>query len=92
MSNSSRAFNCSPLGRWINTPAGRGFRGAAGLAFLAAGIAWWPHPLAIAAVVWSPVPLSAGLLDICWVSFVLGGPLRGERIRDESEPFPSSLG
>lgn len=93
MSNLSLEFNCSPFGRWVNSPAGRVFRVAAGLAFLSAGIVWWPHPLAIASLLWAPFPLSAGLLDICWVSFALGGPLRGDRVRaDEIGDIPSSLG
>jgi hypothetical protein len=51
------------------------------LAFLAAGIAYRRRPLGIAALAWSFFPLSAGALDLCWVSAALGGPISGVRIR-----------
>jgi len=37
--------------------------------------------IGIAALAWGVLPLSAGALDICYVSAALGGPLRGKQIR-----------
>lgn len=75
-------FNGSGFSRWINSPAGRAFRLAAGLAFLAVGLLARDHALGIAALVWSAAPLSAALLDVCWISAGLGGPVRGAAIRE----------
>jgi hypothetical protein len=30
---------------------------------------------------WSALPLSAGALDLCYISAVLGGPISGAKIR-----------
>ena len=82
-------FNETGFSRWINSSPGRAFRLTAGMAFLAVGLVFREHPLGVAALVWSPVPLSAGLFDLCWISAVLGGPLRGRTIRlDHHSPMP----
>ena len=74
-------FNGTGLSRFINSSTGRGFRLGAGLAFLAAGLLFRHHPLGVAALIWSFFPLSAGIFDLCWVSAVLGGPIRSCDIR-----------
>ena len=74
-------FNRSRFSRWINSGAGRVFRLLAGTAFLVTGIIFHESPLGIAAIVWSFFPLSAGLLDLCYISGALGGPLLGSKIR-----------
>jgi len=74
-------FNQSGLSRFINSPAGRVFRVVAGVGFLAAGVVYRHHALGVAALLWGLLPLSAGALDICYVSAALGGPLRGAVIR-----------
>lgn len=76
------SFNRSGFSRFINgTRAGRVLRVAAGVAWLAVGWAYRAHPLGIAAMAWSFFPLSAGALDLCWISAALGGPLAGSQIR-----------
>lgn len=75
------AFNRSAFSRFINGPAGRVFRLAAGAAFLGAGYAYRDRPLGLASMAWSVLPLSAGALDLCWISAALGGPLSGAKIR-----------
>ena len=80
----SERFNASAFSRWINDKPGRIFRLGAGTFFAVLGIvgiatshtAW-----GIAALVWSVFPLSAGIFDLCWISGVLGGPLKGLDIR-----------
>lgn len=79
--NLSERFNRSRFGCWINRPSGRAFRLCAGIVFLAIGIRFREHPWGIAALVWSFIPLSAGIFNVCWISLCLGGPFRGARIR-----------
>lgn len=73
-------FNNSVFGCWINSRNGRLFRFIAGLIFLTLGIFYFPAPLAIASLIWSVLPISAGLFNICWVSLVLGGPISSSQI------------
>ncbi len=60
------------------------FRLAAGAAFLIAGFVHREHTLGVVSMVWSLVPLSAGVFDVCYISGVLGGPFSGKKIRDTS--------
>ncbi len=75
------AFNLSAFSQFINSTAGRLFRVAAGLAFLAVGYAFRTHAAGIAAMAWGVLPLSAGALDLCYLSAMRGGPLSGAKIR-----------
>ncbi len=75
------AFNRTGFSRFLNGPAGRIFRLAAGAGFLAVGCVYRHHTLGVLSMVWSILPLSAGAFDICFISAVLGGPLSGSKIR-----------
>lgn len=75
-------FNRSGLSRFINSPAGRAFRVAAGVGFLVVGYVFRHRTPGVLAMIWSVFPLSAGAFDVCYVSAVLGGPLSGSVIRD----------
>ncbi len=75
------AFNRSGFSRFINSPAGRAFRLVAGLGFLSVGYLFRGNTLGVLAMAWGLFPLSAGALDICFVSAALGGPLSGAAIR-----------
>ncbi len=77
----SEAFNHSKFSRFINSPAGRAFRLAAGAGFLVAGFLLRSQALGWAALAWSLLPLSAGAFDVCYISGALGGPLSGAKIR-----------
>ena len=79
-------FNRSLLSRFLNSSAGRVFRLAAGAGFLIVGYVYRHHALGVLSMAWSVLPLSAGALDICYISAVLGGPLSGAKIRSKSEP------
>ncbi len=81
MSSLAAGFNRSRFSRFINSPSGRIFRIVAGTGFLIAGLVSWGHPLGVLALVWSIFPLSAGALDMCYISAVLGGPISGKQIR-----------
>ena len=39
------------------------------------------HTLGVISMAWGVLPLSAGALDICYISALLGGPLSGAKIR-----------
>jgi hypothetical protein len=74
-------FNRSGFSRFLNSPAGRIFRFVAGLGFLVVGYMYRGHTLGMLSMVWSILPLSAGVFDICYLSALLGGPLSGAKIR-----------
>ncbi len=75
------SFNRSGFSKFLNSPAGRIFRLAAGAGFLVVGYVFRHHALGVVSMVWGLLPLSAGVFDICYVSAVLGGPLSGKKIR-----------
>lgn len=75
-------FNKSGFSRILNTPAGRTIRVAAGIGFLVAGLIKLKKTGGVVSVLWSLLPLSAGALDLCYISGVLGGPLSGKKIRE----------
>jgi hypothetical protein len=77
------AFNRSGFSRFINSRAGRIFRLVAGTGFLVVGYLNRDHALGVLSMAWSALPLSAGALDICYISAVLGGPLSGTTIRSK---------
>ncbi|MGB8957885.1 MAG: YgaP-like transmembrane domain [Candidatus Aminicenantales bacterium] len=77
------SFNRSGFSRFLNSPSGRIFRLAAGLGFLAIGFIFRGHTLGVVSMVWGVFPLTAGALDICYISALLGGPLSGKKIRAE---------
>ena len=79
----AESFNRSWLSRFINSPVGRVFRLVAGAGFLVVGYLFRDYSLGVLSMVWSVLPLSAGALDLCYVSALLGGPLSGAKIRDK---------
>jgi Inner membrane protein YgaP-like, transmembrane domain len=81
----NESFNQSGLSKFLNSPAGRIFRLAAGAGFLLIGYKHRKHPLGVLSMVWGVFPLSAGAFDICYVSAVLGGPLSGAEIRSKNQ-------
>lgn len=83
MANLYEAFNRSGFSRFLNSPAGRAFRIIAGIIFLVVGLIFRNTTLGLISIVWSIFPLSAGALDICYFSAVLGGPISGKKIRSK---------
>jgi hypothetical protein len=82
MSKSAEAFNQSGFSRFLNGQAGRVFRLVAGAGFLVVGYLFRDHTLGVISMVYSVLPLSAGAFDICFISWALGGPLSGAKIRE----------
>ena len=85
MQSLAEKFNRSGLSRFLNRPAGRIFRLAAGIVFLLVGVVYREYTLGILSLIWGVLPLSAGALDICYISALLGGPLSGARIREKQK-------
>jgi hypothetical protein len=81
MSQRGDSFNRSKFSRFLNGPAGRLFRLTAGVAFLVVGFIYRGHTLGVVSMAWGLLPFSAGFLDICYLSALLGGPLSGAKIR-----------
>jgi hypothetical protein len=78
----AEAFNRSGFALFINSPTGRVFRLIVGMGFLVVGYLFRDQTLGVIAMVFSILPLSAGVFDLCYVSAVLGGPLSGAKIRE----------
>jgi hypothetical protein len=78
----AEAFNRSGFARFINSSTGRVFRLIVGMGFLVVGYLFRDQTLGVIAMVFSILPLSAGVFDLCYVSAVLGGPLSGTKIRE----------
>ena len=76
------AFNRTAFSKFLNRPAGRIFRLAAGTGFLMIGLLLRQHTLGLAAMIWSVFPISAGLFDVFYISAILGGPFSGAKIRE----------
>jgi len=73
-------FAKSGFGQFMASPAGRVLRIAAGVGMIAGGIAMDSNG-GNALVIAGAIPLSAGLFDVCWLSPIFGGPLKGADIR-----------
>jgi len=71
-----RGFLASSAGRWV--------RIGAGLVMVAGGVRRGGPGGAVLALV-GLVPFICGVLDYCLISYLAGGPLRGEEIRREPE-------
>ena len=76
------AFNRTAFSKFLNRPAGRIFRLAAGTGFLTIGLLFRHKTLGLAAMIWSVFPITAGLFDVCYISAILGGPFSGVKIRE----------
>ncbi|MFN8628892.1 MAG: hypothetical protein U0838_00805 [Chloroflexota bacterium] len=86
MSLASR-FNRSAFGRFLNSPAGRVFRLVGGSAFVALGVLLALNGAlvpAVASLLWGALAISAGGLDVCYFSLVLGGPFTGQACRADA--------
>jgi hypothetical protein len=81
------SFAKSGFAQFMAGPAGRGIRVLAGLIFIAWG---FPHRAETGGIVLLAVGvlgLATGVLNVCIISALLGGPFRGARIR-EVKPGP----
>jgi hypothetical protein len=79
------SFNQSGFAKFINSPAGRIFRIAAGIGFIVVGYVFRDYTLGLVSMVWGVVPLVAGIFDLCFISAILGGPISGKKIRSKQK-------
>ena len=70
----------SAFGQFMASSAGRYLRVIVGIALIVAGF-WLGDTVGAAMAVIGAVPLFAGLLDVCVISALFGGPFSGSRIR-----------
>ena len=75
------SFAHTGFARFINSPAGRITRIVSGLGLIAWGYAQRAGTGGIVLIVVGLIPLAAGVLDWCLISALLGGPIRGSRLR-----------
>jgi len=81
----AQSFAGSSFARFINSPAGRVARIAAGIVLFAWGYALRASGAGIGLMAVSLVPVVAGSLDWCLISALLGGPLRGAVLRKTTQ-------
>jgi hypothetical protein len=80
----SSGFARSGFAQFMASPAGRVLRVVAGVGMVAGGVILREDGTTTGGTVLAAaglVPLSAGALDLCWLSPLFGGPLRGDAIR-----------
>lgn len=82
MNRVAASFNRSVFARVASSPVGRALRVAFGAAMLVGGFVFRGHPAGLFAMTWSALPISGGLLDLCFTSAFLGGPLSGRALRE----------
>lgn len=76
------SFNKSGFSKFINSPTGRVIRFTAGIGFLMGGILKSKKTSGVISILWSLLPISAAVFDVCYISGALGGPLAGKKIRE----------
>lgn len=73
----SQSFAQTGFARFINSPAGRVVRILAGLGLIGWGYFQSGGPAGMILIVIGLIPLVAGLFNLCIISALLGGPIRG---------------
>ncbi len=77
----AQTFAQTGFARFINSPAGRVARIVVGLGLLVWGYTLRAGGTGIVLMVVGLVPLGAGSFDLCIISPLLGGPIRGAAVR-----------
>ncbi len=72
----------SPIGSFLASGAGRALRLVAGFVLIGLGLGVLGPPVGMVMAAVGLVPLTAGATDVCVLSALLGGPFRGQAIRD----------
>jgi hypothetical protein len=77
----AESFGRSGFARFVNSPAGRIARLVVGLGLVVCGYTQLHTGMGLVLIVIGLVPLVTGAFDLCLISALLGGPIRGARIR-----------
>jgi hypothetical protein len=76
----AESFGRSGFARFINTSSGRVARVVVGAVLIAWGYLWLDGTAGIVLIVVGLIPLVAGALNLCLISAMLGGPIRGDEV------------
>lgn len=76
----AESFAQSGFAQFINTRNGRIVRVLAGLVLIAWGYTLRADTMGVILMVGGLVPFTAGAFNLCFISAMLGGPIRGDRI------------
>jgi hypothetical protein len=76
------AFNRSLFSRFINSSPGRVFCLIVGTGFFVVGYLFREYALGVISIVFSLLPLSAGVFDLGYVRAILSDPFSGAKIRE----------
>ena len=80
----AESFGRSRFARFVNSPAGRLARLVAGAGLIGWGYSQRGTATGLVLMAAGLVPLAAGTFNLCLVSALLGGPIRGARIAKSS--------
>ena len=80
----AESFGRSRFARFVNSPAGRLARLVAGAGLIGWGYSQRGTATGLVLMAAGLVPLAAGTFNLCLISALLGGPIRGARIAKSS--------
>ena len=81
----AESFGRSGFARFINSPAGRIVRIAAGIILIVWGFIHPDTVTGIVLIILGLVPFAAGAIDLCLISALLGGPINARHIRGSGQ-------
>jgi len=76
----AESFGRTGLARFINTTAGRVARIVVGIGLIGCGFTIGEGAGKVLLILVGLIPLSAGAFNLCLISALLGGPIRGDRV------------
>jgi Inner membrane protein YgaP-like, transmembrane domain len=76
----SESFAHTSFARFVNSPAGRIARIVVGFGLIGWGYAQRTAPAGIVLMLVGLIPLAAGMFNLCLISALLGGPIRGSKL------------
>lgn len=76
----AESFGQSGFAQFVNSPTGRVVRLVAGLCLIGWGYTQRTSGTGVVLMAVGLVPLAAGAFDLCFISALLGGPIKGARI------------
>jgi hypothetical protein len=82
----AESFGRSGFAKYVNTTSGRIVRIIAGLAILGWGYVQLPGATGIVLIIVGLVPFTAGIFNLCLISALLGGTIKGKRIAESFLP------
>ena len=81
----AESFGRSGFAKFVNTPAGRLVRVVVGIVLIALGYMNRGSAGGIILIVVGLAPLTAGTFNLCLISALLGGPIKGSQVGVETQ-------